>query len=110
MRRFPIRGLLIFRPIDTLKKKGAAGIASLPWYTADMTNPTNPMSITDFARLGGKARAAARLLRKLARKAADRGRKLTTRNKQRPTPKNGDNLLASFFLNETMTADDKAVA
>jgi hypothetical protein len=54
MRRFPIGGLLTFRAIDTLKKKGAAGIASLPWYTAGMTKP---MTITEFARLGGKARA-----------------------------------------------------
>ena len=54
MRRLPIRGLLTFRAIDTLKKKGAAGIVSLPWYTADMTKP---MTISEFARLGGKARA-----------------------------------------------------
>jgi hypothetical protein len=44
-----------YRAIDTFEEKGAGGVASLPWYTADMTNP---MSVTQFARLGGKARAA----------------------------------------------------
>jgi hypothetical protein len=55
MRRFPIRALLTFRAIDTLKKKGAAGIAPPPWYACCMKKD---LTISEFARMGGKARAA----------------------------------------------------
>jgi hypothetical protein len=55
MRRFPIRALLTFRAIDTLKKKGAAGIAPPPWYACCMKKN---LTISEFARMGGKARAA----------------------------------------------------
>jgi hypothetical protein len=55
MRRFPIRGLPTFRAIDTYEGKGRGRNCSPPWYDYDVNNV---LTISEFARLGGKARAA----------------------------------------------------
>ena len=94
----------------TIKEKARAAMwmsaACMPpaWYIAGMKK--KPLTVTEFARMGGKARAQKlspsddeKLLRKPARKADGRGKPhLTTRHNQRRTDILGITGLQAFQL------------
>lgn len=81
-------------------------VGSRAWYNCDVKT----LTVTEFARLGGKARAQKLSKQQLSDIGKKGGRpRLDKKADSTPNSACGDNLLAGFLSHETMTADEMAV-